>query len=69
MLNVTTIELDPASREEVLPGYTPQFPRPGIGQNGAGRKGHLPLDIGRAGDYTAITLVQTNCREGVIDAV
>lgn len=26
MLNVTTIELDPANREEVLPGYTPQFP-------------------------------------------
>lgn len=26
MLNVTTIELNPASREEYLPGYTPQFP-------------------------------------------
>ena len=26
MLDVTTIELNPASREEYLPGYTPQFP-------------------------------------------
>ena len=26
MLNVTTIEMNPDSREEYLPGYTPQFP-------------------------------------------
>lgn len=43
MLNVTTIELDPASREEVLPGYTPQFPHPGIGQMARGVKVTCPL--------------------------
>lgn len=26
MLEVTTVEMNPDSREEYLPGYTPQFP-------------------------------------------
>lgn len=26
MLEVTTVEMNPDSREEHLPGYTPQFP-------------------------------------------